>query len=210
VDGALPAAAAALLLALAAATWSVGWLNGLNGLRRLVAEAWRQVAEELTRRQELIPQLAENVRLLAPGTAGVVDAVLAARQQALRAAAEPGERLRRRAEAEAALSVELARLFTAMREQPAMIAHPDVLALGGELRSTEDRIVAGRRHYNDAVRVLDARLRGFGPRLLARFLDLDGAEPFEVALQPPGAPSVDRAGAPSVDRAPDPTPPFSG
>jgi LemA protein len=190
VDGALPAVAVAVVLSvLAAATWSVGWLNGLTGLRRLVAEAWRQVDEELTRRQELIPRFAQAVRRLAPDTAGAVDALLAARERAVRAerAAASADRRRCRVEAEVALSAELARLFAAVDAHPALTADPDVLALSGELRDTEDRIIAGRRHYNDAVRVLDARLHGLAPRLLAPFLDRGPVEPFEAPRAASGA-----------------------
>jgi LemA protein len=194
VDGALPAlAVVAVLSVLGAATWSVGWLNGLTGLRRLVAEAWRQVDEELTRRQELIPRFAQAVCRLAPDTAEVVAALLAAREQAVRAAASADRRCR--AEAEAALSIELARLFSAVGTHPALTADPVVLALCGELRDTEGRIVAGRRHYNDAVRLLDTRLHGLVPRLLSPFLDRGRVEPFEAPR------------AASGDLAPDAVPP---
>jgi LemA protein len=195
MDGALPAVAvAAVLLSMAAATWSVGWLNGLHGLRRLVAEAWRQVDVELTRRQELIPRFAQAVSRLAPDTAATVQALLAARARAVQAGSS-ADRRRCRVQAEAALSGELAVLFAAVDAHPALTADPDVLALGGELRDTEGRIIAGRRHYNDAVRVLDARLHGFAPRLLARFAGLGRAEPFEAAR------------AASGDRATDAVPP---
>ena len=195
VPGALPAVGFAALLVAAGASWAVGSVNGLTGLRQLVGEAWRQVDEELSRRQDLIPRLALTVRRHTPEQAAV-GAVLAAREQAVQAAS--GSPPSSRAVAEAALGTALADLLAATAGHPLLAADPDYLALAEELQGTEDRITAGRRRYNDAVRVLQARLRRPAYRVLARTIGMASAEPFDADAATPSGRSLDAAPPPST------------
>jgi LemA protein len=163
----------------ATAAWTVGSRSGLLGLRSLIRESWRQVEEELSRRHELVPGLVRTVRLHAPLAGPLVDAVLVARAAAAQQPAGPGPvAVHRRSVAEAALTVELGRVFTFAASHPLLAADQDFLALQQELRQIEDRIAAGRRHYNDAVQTLNARLGRFPSGVVAWALGIHTVEPF--------------------------------
>lgn len=209
----MPGAVTLLVLvavALAGTGWAVGTHNGLVGLRGLVEESWRQLDEELARRHELIPGLAGTARALVPGTAPAVDALLAAREEAVaaadrsagragqvRAADGPGPVVvvAARSAGEAALSTALGRLLALTAGDPQLSTDQEFLALHRELSETEDRIVAGRRHLNDAVEALNTRAARFPDRLVARAVGIRPADPF-------GRPPADDPARPL-----DPTPP---
>lgn len=217
MPGALSGAGPLILLAVTVLlagvlSWVAGSRNGLTGLRELVQEAWRQVDEELTERQELLPRLVQLVRTCAPGLGEAAEAVLAARSAValprppLPTSGSPSfgspsfgsplsrspvpDSVRWRAVAEATLSAELDRLFALAAGHPGLAVNQDFLVLQQELRETQDRIAAGRRRYNDAVRALNARVSLFPSRLVALAFLIHPCEPFDgVGLTRPVLPS---------------------
>jgi LemA protein len=190
----LPAVAGLMVLAVLVVTtvgWTLGTRNGLTGLSELVAESWRQVEEELDGRHQLIPRLVETVRPYAVQDGAAVLAVQDARARAVRAAVPPaGTPTGGRAAAEAELTRALDQLFDLADRQPLLVADPDFLALRRELRGSEDRIAAGRRHYNDAARALRARTARLPARLVALGLRVRPAEPFDAPTTPRDTPST--------------------
>lgn len=222
MPGALSGAGPLILLAMTVLlagvlSWVAGSRNGLTGLRELVREAWRQVDEELTERHELIPRLVQLVHTCAPGVGEAAEAVLAARSAValprvrllprVRAFGSPlfgspvTDSVRWRSAAEATLSAELDRLFALTAGHPRLVARQDFLVLQQELRETQDRIVAGRRRYNDAVQALNARVSLFPSRLVALAFLIRSAEPFDgVGLAGPVLPSQPLDPAPQSSR----------
>jgi LemA protein len=177
----------------ATVAWTAGSRSGLLGLLGLIRESWRQVEEEMVRRHELVPGLVRTVRSHAPLAGPLVDAVLVALAAAAQEPAGPGSvavhrqsvavhrqsvAVHRQSVAEAALTAELGRVFTFATCHPLLAADQDFLALQQELRQIEDRIAAGRRHYNDAVQTLNARLDRFPSGLVAWAVGIHPVEPF--------------------------------
>lgn len=182
--GALPVLVLVSLVGVVA-VWAVGSLNALTGLQQLLGQAWRLVDDELARRHTLTPSLVHEVRRLAPDAASAADAVLTAVSRAAGAANPvPGRgwvaSVGRRVEAELALTGALDDLLGLAAGHPRLSADEGFLDLRQELRETEERIAVAGRHYNDAVRVLNARTERFSSSLVVRLLRIDPAEPFEA------------------------------
>jgi len=180
------------VLLLVVAGWLVVTYNGFVRLRNLVAESWRQVDVELTRRHELVPNLVEVVQGYAAHERSAVDAVNQARADVLRPASGPAEQ----AAHEAALGRALGGLVAVAEAYPALRASEGFVELQRELAGTEDRIAAARRFSNANVRELSIRLESFPAGLVGRGL---GFVPgVYVELSDPAArqvPVVDLGGA---------------
>lgn len=157
--------------------WAAGVYNGLVRLRNLVHEAWRHIDVELTRRQDLIPNLIETVARYAGSERDTLDAVVAARAAVI----APSPSVRQQAEAEGALSAALGRLFAVAEGYPNLKADQNFLSLQAELIDTEDRVAAGRRFYNANVRELNARVESFPSTLFAGIFHFRRADCFEIA-----------------------------
>lgn len=195
----MPAVLPALVgvaVVIVAGTWVLGSYRALTGLRGLVEEAWRQLDEELSRRHDLIPDLLRCLRDRVPQACALADEVAEARAQALRAAVPPvwvpgadrWQAIRGRADAEQILTTRLAALTSSVAGAPELAADQEFLALHGELRATEGRIAAGRRHFNDAVAGLTARADRFPVRWVASLAGIGPVAPFAV----PGPGSASR------------------
>ena len=73
------------LFALIIVMWVVGIYNSLVALRNMVKNAWAQIDVQLKRRHDLIPNLVETVKGYAKHESGTLEAVIAARNQAVKA-----------------------------------------------------------------------------------------------------------------------------
>src|SRR5436190_16747064 len=98
--------------------WAIMSYNGLVSLREQVRAAWAQIDVVLKRRHDLIPNLVETVKGYAAHEKGTLEAVIAARNQAVSAAGNPQQA----SVAEGALSGALRQVF-ALAE-----AYPDLKA----------------------------------------------------------------------------------
>ena len=159
--------------------------QSLVGLRARVDEAWRDIAGQLRRRADLIPELVETVRGYATHDANVFQAVTVARAETL-SASDPAKA----SAAENHLQQALRGVFTVAEAYPQLQASQRFLGLQGGLGETEDGIQASRRFYNGGVRELNTKIQVFPGNLLARRMGLRGREFFEVAegtgvAQPP-------------------------
>jgi len=64
--------------------WAIGAYNALISLKNQVANAWKQIDVQLKRRHDLIPNLIETVRGAMQFERGTLEAVVAARNQAIK------------------------------------------------------------------------------------------------------------------------------
>ncbi|MFC4590951.1 LemA family protein [Sphaerisporangium corydalis] len=124
----------------------VSTYNGLVRRRGAVDNAWAQIDVQLKRRHDLIPNLVETVKGYASHERQTLEAVVAARGQAV-AAQGPHDQ----AAAENALSGALKSLFALSEAYPDLKANQNFAALQEELASSENRIAYSRQYYNDAV-----------------------------------------------------------
>ncbi|MFI5890244.1 LemA family protein [Actinoplanes sp. NPDC051513] len=123
--------------------------NRLVRLRNQADASWAQIDVQLKRRYDLIPNLVETVRGYAAHERGTLDAVVAARGNAMTAAQGAGPASRAVAEGE--LTSALGRLFAVAEAYPQLKANENFAALQGELSNTEDKIAYARQFFNSAV-----------------------------------------------------------
>ncbi len=164
----------AVLLILFIATY-----NGLVRWRNQVKNAWAQIAVQLKRRHDLIPNIIETVKGYMKYERETLEAVTKARNLAQQlASAGAGER----GKAEGELSTALARLLAVVERYPDLKANQNFLALQEELASTENKISFSRQYYNDSVLKYNNQIQMFPSNLVAGMTSFKAGEFFEVTV----------------------------
>jgi len=141
----------------ALAFWGVGIYNRLVTSRNGFRNAFAQIDVQLTRRNDLIPNLVETAKGYLQHERQTLEAVITARNTAVAglkaAAADPGNAaaLTQLSGAEAGLGGALGRLFAVMEAYPDLKASSNMMQLSEELTSTENRVAFSRQAFNDAV-----------------------------------------------------------
>jgi LemA protein len=167
---------AAALLVLAGA-----WLVTVHNRLRLIAQgaerAWSLLDVQLTRRSDLVPNLASVVAACARHEREVIEAVTAERVAAARPDADPARRA-------GTQTAQLRQVLAVAERHPELRSDESFLRLQDELADTETRIAASRSFYNDSVTLLRDRSGAFPGLLVARRLqlptpDLISADGFE-------------------------------
>jgi LemA protein len=130
----------------AVAVVSVVIYNGLAQRRSQVDDAWSQIAVQLRRRYDLIPNLVETVKGYAGHERGTLEAVNEARARAINGRGPADQ-----ASAENALTGALKSLFAVAESYPDLRANRRFVELQQELSATEDRAAYARQYYNDIV-----------------------------------------------------------
>jgi LemA protein len=186
-----------ILLALIVLFWGVGIYNALVTLRNRFKNAFAQVDVQLKRRYDLIPNLVEVAKGYLKHERETLERVVQARSQALdasrKAAQDPGkpDAIRNLAGAEGLLGGALGRLMVVVEQYPDLKANQNMMQLGQELASTENKIASARQAYNDAVMVFNTRRETFPDSIIASVFNFRAAELFEVTTEEErGAPKV--------------------
>jgi LemA protein len=151
--------------------------NGLVKTRNRVDNAWSQIDVQLKRRYDLIPNLVETVKGYAAHERQTLEAVTAARSNAMNA--QQGGNVQQQAQAENALSGALKSLFAVAEAYPDLKANQNFLQLQEELTSTEDRIAYARQFYNDSVLNYNNKIQVFPRNVLAGTFNFEKREYFE-------------------------------
>ncbi|CAN5648094.1 LemA family protein [soil metagenome] len=131
--------------------------NKLVTYRNRYKNAFAQIEVQLKRRYDLIPNLIETVKGYMAHERNTLEAVIAARNQAVgglqKAAQDPGDpaAMKNLAAAEGTLTGTLGRLFALSENYPDLKANQNMMQLGEELRSTENKVAFSRQAFNDAV-----------------------------------------------------------
>ena len=162
--------------------WLVSWgLSRYNGVIRMdedVKEKWAQVENQLKRRYDLIPNLVETVKGFAAHEEGIFTAIAEARTKYF-AAQSVGEKV----EASRGLEGALSRLLMLQENYPQLKANENFLKLQDSLEGTENRIAVERMRYNEAVKLLNAYVRGFPGSIFAGLARVQQAVYYDL---PPG------------------------
>ena len=162
-----------LVLVAAVVFWGVAIFNKLVALRNRFQNAFAQIEVQLKRRYDLIPNLVETARGYMTHERETLEAVIAARNQAMAglqaAAADPGNAgaIEQLAGAEGALAGALGRLNVVMEAYPDLKANENMMQLTEELTSTENRVAFSRQAYNDQVMEYNTYKQSFPPVVLA-------------------------------------------
>ena len=162
-----------LALIVILAVYLVVIYNSLVLLRNRYKNAFAQIEVQLKRRYDLIPNLVETAKAYLKHERQTLEAVIAARNQAVRgleaAAAEPGaaSAMGRLAGAEGALAGAMGRLNMVMEAYPDLKANQNMMQLGEELTSTENKVSFARQAFNDQVMAYNTYKQSFPQVMLA-------------------------------------------
>ncbi|MFA5997963.1 MAG: LemA family protein [Candidatus Paceibacterota bacterium] len=156
--------------------WAIFAYNRLITLVNQAKEAWADIAVQLKRRYDLIPNLVETVKGYAAHESSAFENVTRARTAAMGASA-PADK----AQAENQLTGALKTLFAVSEAYPDLKANQNFLQLQRELGDTEDKIQAARRFYNTTVMTLNTAEQSFPGNLIANSFGFSPMDLFELA-----------------------------
>lgn len=170
--------------------WAVGAYNRLVSLQNQVRNAFSQIDVQLKRRYDLIPNLVETARGYMKHERETLEAVIAARNQAVnanaRAASDPSDTgaMRQMASAEGMLSATLGKMFALSESYPELKANENMMQLTEELTSTENRIAFARQAYNDGVMQYNTSREQFPGSIIAGMFAFKAAELLQSTESP--------------------------
>ncbi|MBX4190322.1 LemA family protein [Candidatus Parcubacteria bacterium] len=155
--------------------WLAGSYNMLVRFRNRVKESWSDIAIQLKRRHDLIPNLVETVKGYAAHESNVLEEVIKARTNAVTAGS-----LNEKAQAENQLTGALKQLFALAEAYPNLRASENFAKLQDELTDTENKIQAARRFYNSNVLHYNTALEQFPTNIIAAWFDFMRDEYFQL------------------------------
>lgn len=148
--------------------------NRFVALRNEVKNAFAQIDVQLKRRYDLIPSLVEVAKGYMQHERETLEAVIAARSNAVSAAqqarANPsdGAAMFALAGAEGLLGAGLGRLMALSEAYPDLKADQQMQRLSEEIASTENRIGFARQAYNDTVLAFNTATEVFPSNIVAK------------------------------------------
>jgi LemA protein len=173
-----------LVLVVIVGLWMVTAYNGLISLKNQTVNAFKQIDVQLKRRHDLIPNLVNAVKGAMDFERSTLEAVIQARNQAVKVNASGPEAMKQISQAENALSGALSRLLVTVERYPDLKANESVSTLQDELTSTENKVAFARQAYNDAVMQYNIRLESFPDNFYARLLGFAPAELLQATESP--------------------------
>jgi LemA protein len=175
-----------LVIIIAFVAWVIGLYNGLVTSRNGFKNAFAQIDVQLTRRNDLIPNLVETARGYLKHERETLEAVISARNSAVAGlkavASDPANAgaITQLAGAEQGLSGAMGRLFAVMESYPDLKASANMMQLSEELTSTENRIAFARQAFNDAVLHYNNSREVFPGSLVAGWFSFQPAKMLEL------------------------------
>jgi LemA protein len=155
--------------------------------RALIDNAWANVDTELKRRYDLIPNLVETVKGYAAHERETLEAVIEARSRAADSHGPPDEQ----AQDENMLVGALRHLMALSEAYPDLKANESFADLQRELVTTENRIQAARRFYNNNVRDYNIRCGTVPSNVIASMFGFETRQLFEIEPVERGVPTVE-------------------
>lgn len=169
-----------LVAALALVASGCGY-NRIQGLDEQVNKAKGQIAAQLQRRADLIPNLVETVKGYAKQESTIFTEVANARAR-LNTSVQGGN-LEDMAAANEALNAPLGRLLAIVENYPQLKSDANFRALQDELTGTENRIATARQDYNEAVNQYNSFIRTFPYNLTAKMFGGSTPKPYFEAKE---------------------------
>jgi len=155
-------------------------------MRQQCNQAFADIDVQLRQRHDLVPNLVETVKGYASHERGTLDAVVQARNAAVRAQGPDAK-----AQAEAVLAGALRQLFALAEAYPNLKANSNFQQLQTDLTGLENKLATARRSFNDMVQQYNSMIQQFPTVLFATALGFVAHEFFNlgddrhVADQPP-------------------------
>lgn len=179
-----------LLTVVGLCVYAIVTFNALTRLRQLTGNAWADIDVQLKRRHDLIPSLVATVKGHAGYERGTLEAVVEARNRAVKAGGPAAA-----GEAERALASAVRQIFVLAEAYPELQAGESYLALQKNLTEIEDHIQNARRYYNAVVRDRNTKVQQFPSNIVAKAFRVPEAEFFGLSDRGEGAvPTVDLEG----------------
>ena len=160
--------------------------NALVQKRALVQNGWSDIEVQLKRRADLIPRLVDVVKGYAKHERDVFRDIVKARNAALNAGADVGER----GAAEYQVAAQTPKLLALKEDYPELKSNQNFLDLQEELTETEDKIEMARRFYNGAVREMNIKVKSVPSNLVAGPFGFHEHPFFEIEPSDYAAPDV--------------------
>ncbi len=169
-----------LILVVVVALWLVGAYNGLVSLKNQTLNAFKQIDVQLKRRHDLIPNLVNAVRGAMDFEKETLEAVIQARNEAVKVNAAGPEGMKQISQAENALSSALSRLMVVVEQYPQLKATGNIGQLQEELTSTENKVAFARQLYNDTATQYNTKQQQFPTSLVAGLAKAQPADLWEL------------------------------
>jgi len=169
-----------LALVVVVAGWLIGAYNGLVSLKNQTINAFKQIDVQLKRRHDLIPNLVNAVKGAMDFEKSTLEAVIQARNQAVKVNASGPEAIKQISQAENALSSALSRLMVVVEQYPQLKATGNIGQLQEELTSTENKVAFARQLYNDTATQYNTAQATFPTMLVAGIAKASPAELWEI------------------------------
>ncbi len=193
-----------LLFALIIGGWALGSYNTLIEKRNNVDQQWAQVENNLQRRADLIPNLANTVKGIANLEQSIFTKIAEARSKILSPTATPEEKIEAnnqmtQAAREAGLLppgnggiLGQGGRFLAITEQyPQLKSDQSFLRLQDELAGTENRLAVARKDYNESVTDYNTTRQKFPTVIIAGLMGFQDKPFFRADEGARKAPTVD-------------------
>ena len=169
-----------LVLVVIVGLWMVTAYNGLISLKNQTVNAFKQIDVQLKRRHDLIPNLVNAVKGAMDFERSTLEAVIQARNQAVKVNASGPEAMKQISQAENALSGALSRLMVVVEQYPQLKATGNIAQLQEELTSTENKVAFARQLYNDTATQYNTKQQQFPTSLVAGWAHAQPATLWEV------------------------------
>lgn len=170
--------------------WMVGTYNKLVSLRNRFKNSFAQIDVQMKRRYDLIPNLVETAKAYMKHESETLEAVIAARNQAVsaskQASIDPSNvaAVQQLGAAEGALGSTLGRLFALSEAYPDLKANENMMQLTEELTSTENKISFSRQAYNDNVMQFNTAVEQFPANVFSGMFGFHEAQLLEATESP--------------------------
>ena len=188
-----------LIIVLVVGGWLIAAYNGLVSLKNQTINAFKQIDVQLKRRHDLIPNLVNAVKGAMDFEKSTLEAVIQARNQAVKVGAAGPDAIKQISQAENTLSSALQRLMVVVEQYPQLKATANVGQLQEELTSTENRIAFSRQLYNDTATQYNTRQQQFPTSIVAGIAKAQPADLWEIEDgQERAVPQVDLSMKPKV------------
>lgn len=153
----------------------IGGYNSLVTINEETTGKWSQVENQLQRRNDLIPNLVNTVQGFANHEKSLIQDVTDARSKMM-GSRTPDDVSKANGELTGALS----RLMVLVENYPQIKADTNFRQLADELAGTENRIAVARRDYNNAVQILNTKIKSFPTNIYASMFGFNSKNYFQV------------------------------
>lgn len=166
------------------------WLyNCLVRSRNRVDTAWSDIAVQLQRRHDLIPNIVKAVNTYASYERATIEAVTELRSQAVNLTESSSAELSELEKAQTKLASGVLQLLAIAESYPELQADQNFLILQKELIEAENLLQFARRYYNASVRDFNTLIETVPNNLVAQWCNFTAREFFQkssdqVAIAP--------------------------